>query len=270
MNIYSRLSKKYDDLYIENILQFQKNMLGLKSQEYVDFYPVFGINQKERVEFIIYGQAVNGWRSQFKHLADVNIEKSVAASNEYIPGKINPLDWVNIQWSNSSLIEAIKDEEINCFIRKCNGNSDATYRTSKSFFWNVTYKLICDFYGLGRNSKEWSKKMVWSNLYKIAPDGSNPNSREIEAQKEISIELVKKEIEELKPKYCIFLTNQSWWHPFQEKLSSENLNFDKSLLEIECYQEYLGVKIIVTKRPWRGNSDKFAAQIIELIKMSEK
>ena len=142
------------------------------------------------------------------------------------------------------------------------------YSTFRSFFWNVTYKLICRYYDLDKNSWDWSRKLVWSNLYKIAPaEGKNPNEEECSWRKKISIELIKNEIEEIKPKFCIVLTNDSWWKPFRDKLKTEVLTHSKLKKGIiQSIELYNGTKIIVTTRPYSGNSANHVNEILELIK----
>lgn len=193
MKIYNSLSNEYNALYLENILQFQMKALetlvaSKHDNYYVVFYPSFGVISGERPDFLVYGQAVNGWNTGFS-LSDLvtpeKVEESIAGSNSYLVELDHcPLDWVNVHWSNSTYNNAC-----------------------------VTYKLICDFYGLERSSWKWSRKLVWSNLYKIAPEDKNPDWFDRNLQQPGSCKLVQKEIEELNPKYCIVLTNEKWWKP---------------------------------------------------------
>src|SRR5690606_25741063 len=125
--------------------------------------------------------------------------------------KHTPLDLVNVTWTKSLW----KEHRENAMKAKFYGEADYFYY--RSFFWNLAYRLISDYYGFERDSNwEWSTKMVWSNLYKIAPDGANPDEEEKKFQNEYSIKLFQKELDELKPKYCIIPTNEKWWLPFKE------------------------------------------------------
>ena len=103
-------------------------------------------------------------------------------------------------------------------------------------------------------------------MYKIAPEDANPYGIQMEMQLENSIKLIQKEIEELKPKYCIVLTGKNWWDPFQKKMKAKQLNVDQKLNEIVFHEKYLDTQIIVTTRPFLGNGEKHVAQILELIK----
>lgn len=61
--IYNQLLEDYNTLFLDNILKFKRKLEASTSgiTEYVDFYPSFGIKKDEKADFLIYGQAVNGW-----------------------------------------------------------------------------------------------------------------------------------------------------------------------------------------------------------------
>ncbi|MBM3436330.1 MAG: hypothetical protein FJY07_08975 [Bacteroidetes bacterium] len=260
--IFNKLSEKYDSLFIENIETFRKaaNPAG----EYSVFYPSFGIRRENKCDFLILGQATNGWSPNFRTSDEVIsadlCQKSYEYSNCYCKEREhNPLDWVNVFWSKSTYQNEISNNTCNEFYEK------SDYFTFHSFFWNVVYKTICDHYKFKdrRNSWEWTKKMVWSNLYKIAPsNGYNPNDIEKEWQRKLSLGLIKQEIDELKPRFCIVLTNLSWWEPFQKILEPTIINKSETD-EIHSVQWYKNTKIIVTKRPARGNHDNYATEILK-------
>ena len=191
---------------------------------------------------------------------------SILTSNKYF-GKLNhsPLDWVNVRWSNATFNSIIADEDAKAFY-----TDGGNYRTFRSFFWKVTFKLTCDYYGLDRESWEWAKKIAWSNLYKIAEDGSNPNYFLREQQLTTSAKLVRQEIEEIKPKYCIILTNYEWWQPFQKLLGTTSLPFDKSLENIVSVEKYYDTKLIVTTRPRFGSGENHVRQILTLLQENDK
>jgi hypothetical protein len=110
------------------------------------------------------------------------------------------------------------------------------------------------------------KKIAWSNLYKIAPEDANPNGYERIRQLPLSSDLIKKEIEEINPKYCIVITGSQWWQHFHELINPQVIESDGLPSEIVNYERYNQTDIIVTNRPRFGNSDLFAQQILKLIK----
>lgn len=266
MDIYNKLSTSYDRTYKANIEAFQDRLKKVWKGDgwFIDFYPSLGIKPTMSCELLFYGQALNGWEAGFDVFDSVNDNKlnhSIATSNKYF-GKLNhsPIDWVNVRWSNSTFDTVIKDEDAKQFYE--NGSN---YRTYRSFFWNVTAKLTCDYHGLNRESWDWAKKIAWSNLYKIAEDGKNPNNFLCEQQIVLSAELVRQEIEELKPKYCIILTNHEWWQPFQKLIGTISIPFDKSLDKIVSVEQYYETKLIVTTRPRFGSGESHVKQILSLL-----
>jgi hypothetical protein len=269
--LYNELSKSYDELFIRNI---NKYIINSENQEnanvdYNVFYPSFGVRKNEPCEFLIYGQACNEWPVKFNtkehntllNTKELLLEAKVYSNGYYEDGDDvhNPLDWINIYWSKKTYKENVQT------LRKLQYYDDFKYKAYSSFFWNVIYKTISDYYHFDRNKWCWSSKLVWSNLYKIAPTTGNPSNFEKSLQEIISVQLVKMEIEEINPKYCIVLTNREWWEPFQHEF---NLNdFGKNeFSEIEAVQKYKNTIIIITTRPFRSGNEKHVSQILEVIK----
>jgi hypothetical protein len=102
---YRFLSEEYDSFFQKNVEQFCKNISRLNKynkEKYCLFYPSFGTLEKKVIDFIMYGQAPKGWTPEFK-LSKVNkkelLEKAKNWSNTIDKGCLNPIDWVNINWS---------------------------------------------------------------------------------------------------------------------------------------------------------------------------
>ena len=268
---FDKLSEAYDILFKKDIEAFAEAQKQSKTnhaeKNYTVFYPSFGVKKKD-CKFLVYGQAVKGWKPNFNAFAELNrngfsqklLEESIEYSNAYHASQNhNPLDWINIYWSNASYNNFVKTEKDRQFYEP------SDFRVHRSFFWNVIYKLICEHYDLDKNSFHWSSKLVWSNLYKIAPsERENPSPQEKELQQKISLELVRKELDEIQPAYCIVLTNRSWWLPFQKDLKTENIPFVKNSV-IESVEKYGRTTIIVTSRPFAGNSADHAGKISEVL-----
>jgi hypothetical protein len=266
MKIYNQLSDEYNELYFQNVSKFIDSIRENNPEPnyFVNFYPSFGIKKNEPCEFLIVGQAVNGWRSgcstEEKLEAKSIVENAISASNSFFErDNHSPLDWVNIHWTKSLLASHREDDE------KANFYNTGDYVAYRSFFWKVTYKLINDYYKRDRESWDWSKKIVWSNLYKIAPEDSNPDEFQKNIQIDLSIKLLQKEIQELNPKYCIVITNKSWWEPFKKSICDVEFEIDETLNEIEFHSKFMNTHIIVTTRPFLGNGDLHVQQLLELI-----
>jgi len=266
IEIYNKLSSSYDNLYMKNINDFKHRLENIWDGDgwFVDFYPSFGIKPNETCDMLFYGQALNGWTAGFDVYAEIPDDKilqSIMSSNKYF-SELNhtPLDWVNVKWSNSVFNSIVKDEDAKAFY-----SDGRDYRTFRSFFWKVVFKLTSDFYGLDRASFDWAKRTVWSNLYKITEDGANPNSFLREQQFKLSAELIKLEIEELKPKYCIVLTNYDWWEPFGIELGTKSIPYDKDLNNIASFEQLNETKFIITTRPRFGSGESHLSQLLKII-----
>ena len=64
------LSFDYNELFIRNVEKFKKQ--AKKNKDYAVFYPSFGIAKNDKPEFLIYGQAVKGWGSDFNTSHKIN------------------------------------------------------------------------------------------------------------------------------------------------------------------------------------------------------
>lgn len=260
--VYNQLTAAYDQLFIQHINEFKEQ--SEKNRKYAAFYPVFGTTENEPAEFLIYGQAVKGWGSVFNTSEELDenafLREAILYSNDrYKEKNHSPLDWVNVYWSQSGYSKLITTAAEKDFY------PSLSYSTARSFFWNVIYKLICRYYKLDENSWDWAKKIVWSNLYKIAPaEMRNPDDDECRWQETGSVALIKRELDEIKPRFCIVITNDAWWQPFRTHLKTTVLHKQKDDM-IESVETYGKTRIIVTTRPFAGNSDKHASRILELL-----
>lgn len=258
---YNKLSTEYDSLLQNGINDFLSHYQQSESKFCV-FYPSFGIKPNQKCDFIIYGQALNGWNSEVspkEQITNQKMQEIILKFNGFLESENHtPLDWVNVQWDKSTFEEFIKNETISEYYYY-----DNPYFVYRSFFWNVVYKLITEYYNLGYPNSVWAKHMVWSNLYKISYPKRNPDAFQKQLQLENAVELFKKEIEELNPKYCILITNQQWFDDFNKILKLENeLNNNQNNIVTSKYS-YLNTKIIVTTRPFQGNSDNHVKEIIK-------
>lgn len=267
--IRNKLSDKYDILFTNSINSFQHAILPTwnESEWFTCFYPSLGHSVNRKADFLFYGQAVGGWEAGFD-LHDLIDEKMlyeiVLHSNQYLPGACeSPLHWVNIKYSDELLKNyKLLPESDQVFGKKCYN------RRGESFFWNLIYKTVNDFLEVPRNSFEWADNVVWSNLYKIN-DESNGNPKESvkNAQLDSALKLVKLELDEIQPKYCIVATNDPWWKPFGEYLNTEHLEFNKELSpEIQLIQRYNETLIFVCERPFSGDAESHVNKINILLK----
>lgn len=160
---------------------------------------------------------------------------------------------------------------------------------NRSAFWQLC-KLILKKSGectdeefiIANNERDkifWDDRIVWSNLYKIAPvNGGNPNYGVIKATVEDCIEILKKEIEIVEPKHIVMVTDE-WWVTLKDKDGNTKFNktFEKEFnIKINSTDSfvigkgrYKNIPIIVTKRPERRRETR-EKQADEVIKAFEK
>lgn len=134
-------------------------------------------------------------------------------------------------------------------------------------------KLRDGFPGEGK----WHQKIVWSNLYKIAPQkGGNPSFRMIKPVISQYIDLIEAEIKLYKPRVVLFVTDQDWLNPWKNEPSftrlirQEKTEWQESGDDIVLDGTYDETKMIVCKRPDRwgmSNEDikRMAGNIFRLI-----
>ncbi|MCB9174679.1 MAG: hypothetical protein H6589_08735 [Flavobacteriales bacterium] len=187
-------------------------------------------------QLLVIGQATNGWKPKwFVKDIPAQTDKIVTDSIDYSSEEkgICPLEWINEKWSAYSLF--------------------------RSFFWNVTYKLVKEKYN--RSDKDWNNIIAWSNLMKIAPsDYGNPNSEERQAQMEGCAKLFIQELEDLKPKNVLIITNLDTWAEPILRLANIQIQ-EKKGNYIQAIGQHENTKIIVTRRPFIGRHRPFVEEL---------
>jgi len=262
--MYRTLSTEYDKLYQQHLETFRSKFAETypdpSETEFTDFYPALGVPLGADVDFLVYGQAVGGWHDAMDLKQPVpkeRYETSKTFSN-HTYGSDSPIDWVNARWC-PSVLNKLQEEDRRAYYAL----KDSEYWANKSFFWQLTTKIIQGYYGT-ENADDWgwSKQLVWSNLYKIARQKENPMDDVKVLQRSGSVELVKRELDELRPKYCLVITSEAWWAPFRRGIGSTVLPGQPEGPIIQSVEEYGPTKIIVIHRPFVGNSTNYAKEVL--------
>lgn len=187
--------------------------------------------------FLFVGKAVNGWitnETDVTRLFDIENPDRIFARKDQ-------MEWVD----------------------NLSGNVKG-YNTRRSAFWRLIKKVSEIYY-----PEKWYSNIAWSNLYKIAPwKGGNPNKELQNIQRKYCFDLLKKEIEILRPKYVIMLTS-GWEWPFLKYLNgNKELNivsekkwgkYKTSIIEIN------DIKIIISHHPQGKSESRHRNVIVELI-----
>lgn len=237
------LSKTYNTIFKNTLLSFAKNIQktqdnSLISKRYSLFYPSLGKEYNAKRQLLVIGQATNGWHPKwFVKDIPTQIDSIVTDSIDYSSednGRC-PLEWINEKWCADRLF--------------------------RSFFWNVTYKIVKQKYN--RTDTDWNNIIAWSNLMKIAPsDYGNPDSKEQQAQLDNCAKLFRQELEDLKPKNVIIITNLETWAEPILLLSKIKYEVKKGNF-IQAIGQYANTKIIITKRPFIGRHQPFVEELCE-------
>ena len=84
------------------------------------------------------------------------------------------------------------------------------YEQTRRPFFNLLYYFAWYYY-----SDSWNKKVAWSNICKIAPDGGNPSDLLWNAQKEFLPSIIKREVELLSPEIIVLVTGNTAVHYYE-------------------------------------------------------
>ncbi|MGI2172150.1 uracil-DNA glycosylase family protein [Shewanella sp. MF05960] len=176
---------------------------------------------------MIVGRAVNGWHHEFD-MNNLNVETMVNEIFNQAATSDCPLKWVEDSWGINE-----------------------GYNTKSSAFWRVT-KQVSQCLNENSSSTGWASKIVWSNLYKIAPSiTGNPSDSLCDKQFVYCNELLLAEIEEYNPRVIIFFTGLNWFNGFLSNAVSLASNKEHSLVEAHGVLKINDeeVIIIIAKHP---------------------
>lgn len=142
---------------------------------------LYGKTDKPKILFV--GKSINGWvsgnvRSVDKLFDEMNADRIFNRNDQ-------------IKW--------IADAKIG-------------HRSRRSAFFNLVKVISKDLF-----SDEWYKYIAWTNLYKISPQEGNPYSVLKNVQLGTCSELLKREIDILKPTHVLFLTS-GWENVFLQSI----------------------------------------------------
>lgn len=216
---------------IELKMQYQELLLLLQerfwSKKLTCTPAIAGKNYEDSPLRLMYvGRAVNGWEA----------------------------DWQKN--SLEKLVDQVFSYEFEMASISGNPNQNG-YNFNKSPFWQLCKEVM----KLSEEEENWSDKVLWSNLYKVAPfEGGNPDNKLIKEIIESCIKILNYEIKLYRPSHIVFVTDAWWFDPsdtFTGSFSKElNIpvehNTDKNVVIIGrgIYRESdYNTKIVVTKRP---------------------
>ena len=279
MNGVTVMEEKLKRLY-EELYDAKKEIEENEKEEYTVFTAMKGkgYSRDNDIRFMLVGRAVYGWdeyrtddtKESFVETSWVNLNNLEGAM---VLGGEDRFEWID---TSNNVPKNIYRKGIDKTIIK------GDYKIRKSAFWSYT-KEIWD--GISGESTEWEKrwfeKIVWTNLYKIAPhDGGNPSEKAVEKQKDICVKLLKAEIEYFQPTHVLFVTGADWFEDFlkNQKQEFDNLVYGeqrnccrgehKNEIYVEGTANYvvdndLKSKVVVVCRPESRTKNKYTDAVIK-------
>lgn len=219
------------------------DVCAAKNEEYIKFCIQWGkqFPNEKNTGIMFYGRANNGWMC-----FDTTVE--------------------DIFDPNNSQRAFDRDDQM-IWVEECAGDVEG-YNSNSSAFWRVIRNVSREFY-----PEDELQHIVWSNLCKIAPDGSNPSDTLYYAQLPSACEIMKTEIEFFSPRHVVVLTGEGWAMPFLEQIfGKDEPNVVGSAIfgsardyKIKVYENE-NVFYYVSEHPQGKNESTHIETLINLIK----
>ena len=245
MNI---MKKSYCELYskFEDTHQLEKlsHFVAMQGSDYA----------LQNTRLMVIGRATNGW----KRLDCSSKESFGEAADKAFTN-------VGFNW----IIKGEKGFE----------NGDGYY-LNRSAFWRTIRSICVEM--LGEQLKErWFESIVWSNICKIAPPDTGEKGKSLNpdnalCKKQISVcrEILRKEIETLKPTHILFVTGYDWWFfdkkdvygvsdLFKEPTFCENKYVNGTARYVS---DMLNIPVVVASRPERKNEAEYVSTVVKVMK----
>lgn len=198
-------------------------------------------------KLMLIGRATNGW-----DLA-VSLESALDFAND-MERKVNTFGF---NW--------VREYEG----RLCSGNEENPYLLSRSAFWRTAKNVWEKLSGL--EEIRWVEHIVWSNLYKVAPEeGGNPTTGMCNVQQVICKDLLREEIELYKPTHILLVTGWNWlsWRgkdSFISIFEDAKLTGERYVVGTAYYKlsDSSRIPIVITNRPECLKNDKYVDEVLK-------
>ena len=203
----------------------------LAGRKLTTFLPMRGLTSTS--ELMVVGRAVNGWSELdwTAHEAGDPIRRTEIIREVFeasVPSKGCPMEWVNRAWGNTP---------------------KRVWNAKRSPFWRLIHSVSQSMFGI---SEQWPSRLIWSNLYEVAPKkGGNPGSTLSAVQQQACEIHLAKEVDIWKPKRILFITGWNWAKPFIERLGVAVGNESAEPIEWSGTVETPSdkVRVVVSVRP---------------------
>ncbi len=241
------------DYFAEHLLPVVgRNAEQLPKQKLTGFLSMAGHLYKN--ELMVVGRAVNGWEEGVmpSDLASARSAKDYAEKIfQSVIGRNGqcPMAWVSDCWANPA-------------------NPESDYNTRRSAFWRAIRGVVSKSGIANTDEGTWPSHLVWSNLYKVAPeDGGNPSNALCEIQLPGCISLLQQEIYIYLPRRLLLLTGLDWAKPFLENIapnfrSDSAYNYVEAIAQI-AHSPGCTSKVVVAAHPQGRNEGDWVQDVIK-------
>jgi len=164
-----------------------------KDRHLTAFWPQVAVDFRPEKHWLYVGRAVNRWGNKWGEPPSLGngvvpclqgIRDFSEELDARFPLELSPLDWMDTRW---------KRGQFRATVRWLNADDTTWHRG-------------------------WSRGMAWSNLCKVAPwDGGNPSDDLYSAQFPACRELLRLEVEALRPELVVVLTGKDWFWDFLDE-----------------------------------------------------
>lgn len=247
----------------------------IQSEKYApDKYTTFVAMKGERYDsldssdiprLMIIGRAVNGWnREKLVYESEKTFADSVEKS-------FNDKTRFTTEWG-------LKSRKRGEYFSM---TGDVKYYLSHSPFWNYSRSIWKELVEGSEieNEPDWLQYIVWSNLYKVSPRyGGNPDNKLCRIQAKSCIDILRVEIQLLKPTHIIMPVADRWlsWRCGDfSTIFTDGLLGTKEIKNIHsCDRKIVrrvfaseDLKVVVTNRPERRKQDKYVQEVIKAFQL---
>ena len=234
------------------------------------------------LRLMLVGRAVNGW-DEYRGTGTNTKERFVTSSMQNLlndPAALthredskDRFEWIAVDAEHNIARNCVR-EGIDRELGKI-----GSYYLSKPF-WGYSKEIWDALYGTATSWQErWYQKIVWTNLYKIAPrKGGNPSEAWQKMQREACVELLRAEIEFFNPTHILLVTGTDWFQPFRgifQEVKERGVNHPPGKDANTVYAELLAAyttqagtrcKVVVACRPEIRKKHAYVAQVSKFLR----
>lgn len=219
--------------------------------------------EKNDVRLMIIGRAPNGWL-QFSDYSNETSFGTIAESQFRATDRMTHV--------NGDIIQE------NGWLDNRNGALYSfhcpSYCVSNKAFWSYSKRILDSLIPVQDEQEIWPEQIAWSNLYKVSPvEIGNPAEDAMRRQQSICAEILKKELDALKPTHILLITGYDWFEPFAEVFDNvqargeRNVNAgkNKNRVYVEGTANYGNAKVVVACRPEMRDQVGYVEEVVKYL-----